>query len=217
MSFECAEVVKVLSHIDVIELAPSLGTLHSVSTACLALVSAALLVVGHVCLRPAAAALLGSGSFFLTFRAAQLIACEARVGLSVVSGLCVTATTLCLLRSGLIVIGAAAFGATAYVLHEGISRGSVSNPLAAQMNRGVVFWALIGVSSAVGAAIFHFRRERIYIVGSSMMGAAGACACLLRSIVGMPMWTALTALAGFFGLGVFAQTQVRKRLKSQRR
>jgi hypothetical protein len=84
------------------------------------IVSVALVLVGYICIRPMSGLILGGVAFFVALETTEWAACEAKMIVALIAGICVLLFTLCLLRTGLFLIGATTFGMTGYILVRGI-------------------------------------------------------------------------------------------------
>ena len=164
---------------------------QTVGLVVLSLVSMTLLLFGYLCIRPMAGILLGALAFFVSLETTDWVVCEARLIISLISGICALLFTLCLLRTGLFLIGATTFGMTGYV----VSKGIVPNHLLMTMGSGgglsVIEWGIVGVCSSVGAFVVYRRKDRVYTIASSLLGSAGICMCISIVAGGIPLWSML--------------------------
>ena len=187
---------------------------QTVGLVVLSLVSTALLLFGYLCIRPMAGVLLGAMAFFVSLETTDWVVCEARLIISLISGSCVILLTLCLLRTGLFLIGATTFGMTGYVLSKGLVPEHLLTTMGPGAGLTVIEWGIVGVCSFIGAIVVYRRKDRVYTIASSLLGSAGICMCISIVAGGIPLWSMLivfsTATLG--GVGCQYVLKNRKRI-----
>ena len=188
------------------------GPAHIGTGVGLALIAVALLGAGYRLLRPTAAALNAAVCLVVALHGSAWIGtCEARLGAALVAALCAALATLCLLRAGLFLVGASAFGLSAMVLYEGLVPVDPT-VLGVWGGRGAIFWLTIGGAAIAGAIVAHCGRERVYVFVSCTLGAIGLCAATVLLVPGrVPAWSIVLLFVGSAAAGCATQHWLRTR------
>lgn len=139
--------------------------------------SVALLVVGEHIVRPMAgivAGVLSTGAVFMVTSLAP-IDCLVRVIVSLGTGLTAAVAALCLLKTGIFLVGAASFGAAAHFVYDTLPLESVVSSEATWMAFGVPFpyLATVGVAGTVGAVLAYVARKQLLRVTTALLGGCG--------------------------------------------
>lgn len=180
----------------------------------IALVSAALLLQGYKILRPTAA-LVGAAAAFAVVctRATWIGQCELILGVAAVSALCVALSIAFLLRTGIVITGAMAFGLSAYVLY----RSTVPDTLVSIQWAGMsaLLWATLAASAVMGGVIVYFGRDRVYILASAALGGVGMCAGVvtLAHPHRIPTWAILAVMVSSASIGGAVQYRLYARAR----
>lgn len=180
-----------------------------VSTVPLFVVSVLLLVAGERLLHPLSVVVAGAGALVATYvvtrETTPHISCDARLIASGASGLLAAAVTGCLLRVGVVVLGAGAAGAVGHFAYEALPVLPSS-----------AYYATVASASALGAVVSCVVRRRVVRVASAMLGAAGmtvGASVVLRRTTGhvLPSHVALGAWLVVATFGVCVQHQQQRR------
>lgn len=147
--------------------------------AALFLVSASLLTHGERLVRPYAAVIggvLGGGTAFaLAHSVASSLPCEARVAIAASAGIALAALAVCMLKTGLFLLGAFGLGAVAHLAWESLPLAGVRGPFAIGGRPGW-YYAAVGGSATVGALVAQARRRHFLRIASAVLGGVGlAC------------------------------------------
>ena len=142
-----------------------------VAVAAIFFVSALLLFAGERLVRGLSAllgGLAGGGATFLLVDTR----CEIRLGTAAVAALACSLIALCVFKSGLFVLGAAAFGGVAHVLYDVLPLDDVSHPFTL-FERGGWYYVAVGASGLVGALVSQLQRTWFVRIATSMLGGSG--------------------------------------------
>ena len=182
-----------------------------------------LLLFGEHIVRVTAAVLSGGIGAILVFVMTRYfqpsLACAARLGISLTAGVILAILALCLLKTGLFVLGAVSFGALAHLLWDSFPLQDVSGPFTIATRAGW-YYISIGGASIVGGIVAHKERKKLMRAASSAVGASGLAFVTFlafdRSGDEVPAPILLVLLVGGTLLGLFVQTYLSKRKKRRR-
>ena len=160
----------------------------------LAAASVASLVYGRPLFRPLAATAAGVAALALLYNApvVDALGCVGRLVVSGVAALSALALVACLLRAGLFVLGAGAFGVATHFAYEAVAQ---SLPEDSGWDDGVgpevfgrpaTYWGAVGLMGVAGGAIAHRGRRQVLVVLTSVAGGAGLAASLALLAAGPP-------------------------------
>lgn len=216
----CAQILATLYSVDVMPVDDAEerddAALRTAMGVAAVLASLTLLVFGHRILRTVSAVANGSVVFFLALRSASWVsACELQIAVAGLSAASAALLTVCLLKTGLFLVGASAFGLTTYVLYDGMvsAEPSVLGGMA-WMGRSVVFWGLVAASAVAGAVVVVVLRRKVYMAISSLLGATGMCVSLVLFAPSAPAWVFLVVFCVSTAGGIGAQHLLRRSTSS---
>ena len=142
-------------------------------------VSIALLAYGERLVRPLAAILGGlfgaGGAFFLSGLFERPLPCEARLGIAGVSGVIVAVLTICILKTGLFLLGAFGLGSVVHLVWESLPLESVSGPFTI-FSRPGWYYIAVGTGGIVGAIVSQLQKKSFTRIASSVLGGSGVAA-----------------------------------------
>jgi hypothetical protein len=178
--------------------------------------SLVVLGVGHKIMRPVSAVTAFIGGFAVVYIYADSVECMWRTIIAAVVGVCGLAAMLCLLKTGMFVVGAAAFGTSAHFVYDAIQpRWLESMPV--WRGRSAVYWASVVVSTVLGAVIVHKSRKHVMMVVSSLLGgvafAAGMQGLIDVNDIPAYVWVIIGATATIAGVGVQVTLDRREKKK----
>lgn len=140
------------------------------------LVSFALLTHGERLVRPLAAVLggvLGGGGTFLLTRGIDIsIPCEARLAVAAVAGVVLAVLAMCVLKTGLFLLGALGLGATAHLVWESLPLDGVAGPFTLAGRAGW-YYIVVGGAALTGAVVSQLQKKRFTRIASSVLGGSG--------------------------------------------
>jgi hypothetical protein len=182
---------------------------HHLDVVALGLVSLVLLAFGERLVRPLAALTAAAAASLTAFAAAATGDCATRVALAAAAGGVAALLALCLLRKGLLLVGAAGFGTVAHYLYDAL-------PAIPGLAPTAVYYALLGAASAVGSLAAWWQPDDFVRLSSALLGGGAAAWAthlgVTRATGAPPSALALLAvLAGATGAGVVAQTWLHTR------
>lgn len=165
---------------------------------------------GMVAAGTSVAALVASYSFLYD------VDCVAKLVITGLAGLCALLLILCVLKVGLFLLGAAAFGATAHFVCDALPLDGLDLP--EFQGRSAAHWLVVTISGTVGACVVYCNRDKVIVVVTSMLGAAGVsvgASMLVPTEQVVSPWVWIVTSAALFAGGVAAQTRL-KRTVAQR-
>ena len=80
---------------------------------------------------------------------------------------------LCLLKAGLFVLGASAFGTLAHFVYEALPFLDDAEPPFVLMGRSGYYYVVVGVAGIVGAVVAHVQKTQIVRITTSLLGGGG--------------------------------------------
>lgn len=188
-------------------------------------VSAALLVDGERLVRPLGGlvgATVGGGAV-LVFANDTGLPCEVQLGGAAVAALLLGLLAMCLLKTGIFLVGAAGAGAVAHLVYEALPLSGLNPPFVLFGLSGWYF-AAVGGASVVGAVVSLLKRKSFVRVISSIVGAGGIAALVHLVAVrvdpeGRPPHAAalLATVAVCTPAGVFAQRRLKRWREGRKR
>lgn len=189
-------------------------------------VSGVLLTHGERLVRPLGGALAGLGGALVAFVGSQAagFACELRVAAAGVAGVLLAVLALCLLKTGLFLLGAAGLGVVGHLAYVSVPFDDSGAPFELMGLSGYYF-ITVGACVVVGGVVSQIQKKHFVRTVSSALGGSGLGTCthivLARSgaTSATPAAPLLVALLGAAG-GCVAQSRLeawRKRRKEHRR
>ena len=197
--------------------------------------SVLLLFAGELVVRPVGALLVGSaaavGAFMLSGLPTPPPMCEIRLATAGGAVILGVTLTLCLLRTGFALLGAAGFAAVAHVVYDAFATTSGGDATAATARNGTAaeeafelfgrsgyyYLVMFGATTA-GGVVAYVQRKQFVRISTSLVGAAGLV--LLSQLVthratasDLPGLAAVAILAVGTSAGVAAQWQLSRRKK----
>lgn len=147
----------------------------AVTVATLLLASGLLLVKGEHVVRAMSAAVAGvgaAGAVFVLSEFVDDVPCVARIGVAGGAGVIAAVLALCLLKTGLFLLGAAGFGVVAHYAYGALPLGDVAPPFVL-MGRSGYYYIAIAAAGVVGAVASHWQRTHFVRISSSLLGGGG--------------------------------------------
>lgn len=142
----------------------------------LACVSISLLTHGEELVRPLAAivgGLVGGGGGFLLTRFFQpSLPCEARLGVAGVAAVVVATLAICVLKTGLFLLGAFGLGSIAHLVWESLPLKDVEGPFILFARPGWYYIA-VGAAGVAGAVASQLQKKHFTRIASSVLGGSG--------------------------------------------
>ena len=194
----------------------------------LILTSMALLAAGEHFVRPLSATIAGvtvAGFVFVLSEIAEnaiALPCEVRLIVSGVAGILAAILALCLLKTGLFLIGAGGFGVVAHYAYDALPLDEVPAPFLL-VGRSAYYYLVILLAGIVGAVASHWQRTHFVRLSSALLGGGGiAWSVHLISFratgkhgAASPL-VLLGILAVFTGIGVALQRHLAHRRQRRR-
>lgn len=147
-----------------------------VACAALLLVSGLLLVMGETWVRPLGAVVGGTGAAVAVYVLSAVfdgVPCTGRLVSSGVAGVLAASLVLCLLKAGLFVLGASAFGTLAHFVYEALPFLDDLDPPFELVGRSGYYYIVVGVAGVVGAVVAHVQKTQIVRITTSLLGGGG--------------------------------------------
>ena len=189
------------------------------------LTSFALLLFGQYIARTLAGFIAFSGTtvflFVITNVSSQSLPCMARVIISAVGGLAMAAFAWCLLKGGLFILGATAFGTVSHFVYVSLPIASSHTPPFLIMGRSGYYYIAVGVAGLGGAIVSIVMKKQFLRLTSSLIGGGGAA--LTSYFVANRFGTKIPSLVLVFimlisaGLGVVSQDFISRYQKNKRK
>lgn len=135
--------------------------------------SGVLLVFGERLIRTTAALVGGVGGAVAVFAltgTSESFACETRLILSGVSGLVGALLAFCMLRTGLVLLGAAGFGTVAHFVYETLPLSAPAENTASFLGRAWHYYVAVGGAVLLGAVVSYVQRRQLVRVMSALLG-----------------------------------------------
>lgn len=165
----------------------AVGELQSIATSeggvilglgSLASASVAMLVIGEHIVRPLGgivAGVLATGAMFVVTSFTSTIDCIVRIIVALGTGLTATVAALCLLKTGIFLVGAASFGAAAHYVYDALPLDGLAPAEDTWMAFGVpvYYLATVGISGIVGAVMAHVAQRQLLRVTTALLGGCG--------------------------------------------
>jgi len=178
-----------------------------------------LLLFGEKIVLPSAIAIAGVTVSTITFALSTSFPCEARVGASLSSGVVASLLSVCIIRTGIFVVGGASTAIVAHFVYESLP--PPKNPPFSFLGKSAYYFATLAGAFLVGAVSSHIQRKSFMKAASSMLGST----CVLLSVsvaYGMggesvPSVVSLAVLSSSFLAGIISQTWLENRRKRRKR
>lgn len=142
----------------------------------LLLLSGVLLVFGETWVRPLGAVVGGAGAaaaVYVLSAALDAVPCTGRLVASGVAGVLAACLVLCLLKAGLFVLGASAFGTLAHFVYEALPFLDDAEPPFVLLGRSGYYYVAVGVAGIVGAVVAHLQKTEVVRITTSLLGGGG--------------------------------------------
>lgn len=138
------------------------------------IISGLFVVQGEELMRPLAAISGGLGATAATFVLSSLFFddCNVRLVASGIAGVMAAILALCILKSGLFILGAAGFGAITHLVYDALPLEDVSPPFTL-LGRSGYYYIAMGVAVFSGAIIAWCQKKPFVRITSSLIGGAG--------------------------------------------
>lgn len=151
-------------------------TAFGVAVTLLLATSLVLLTHGERLIRPLAGLLGGvaggGGAFVLTRLFRPALPCEVRLILAGVSGVVVAVVAICILKTGLFLIGAFGLGSVAHLVWDSLPLGHVRGPFTL-LSRPGWYYIAVGSTALVGAVVSQWKRRTFTRIASAVLGGTG--------------------------------------------
>jgi hypothetical protein len=190
----------------------------------LLLVSVVLLVLGETWVRPLGAVVGGTAAAVAVYVLSALVddvPCTGRLVSAAVAGVLAACLVLCLLKAGLFVLGASAFGTLAHFAYEAMPFLDDLDPPFVFLERSGYYYIVVGAAGVVGAVVSHVQRTQVVRITTSLLGGGGLAltthlVVARESEQGVPDVALLGILLVSTVVGVVVQTRIAKRRKTRR-
>jgi len=177
--------------------------------------SLALVLQGQTLVRPLTAivgSVISAGVvFYVSAWSDPPIQCEVRLVGAGITALFAALLTLCILNTGLFLLGAAGMGGVAHLLYETLPLQNVDPPFTLFGRSGWYYLALV-IAVIVGAVLSQLQKKNFIRVSSSLIGGGGIALAthLITERAGVKLAEVflLLILVGCTVLGTLVQTQV---------
>lgn len=137
-------------------------------------VSTLLLAYGELCVRFVGAVIGGLGGTVSVYVLSDVVRlpCPARVAVAVVSGVFLSLFALCAFTTGIVLLGAAAFGSTAHFVYDALPLEKMPPPFLIAGRSGY-YYLTMTVAVVAGGVVAVFQKKNLIRVSSSLIGGAG--------------------------------------------
>ena len=150
-----------------------------VSLAMLLAISFTLLVFGERIVRPLVGILGGlagaGGSLVLTGLFDRPVACEVRLVVAGVAAVIIAVLAICLLKTGLFLLGAFGLASLVHLMWESLPLQSVEGPFTLFSKPGWYYIA-VGSGAITGAIVSQIQKKKFTRIASSVLGGTGIAA-----------------------------------------
>ena len=146
-----------------------------ITTVVTSFVSLIMLLAGERFIRPTTAiiaCLFGIGLGFSIAIQMQDVACEIRLGITVLSGIIFAILGACLLRTGFFILGAVSFGTIAHFIYEALPNDDFPKLFMFQSRSGL-YWIVVIGSGITGSIISYMMRKDFLRIATSIVGGSG--------------------------------------------
>lgn len=188
----------------------------------LVLVSVVFLAYGEVVIKPMGAVVGGVGGAVGVYVALSEVDCVARLAVAGITGVVLAVLALCVLHTGLVLVGAAGLAAVAHFVHDAVPPlRNVQGAPFTLMGRSAYYYMMIAAALLVGGALACFRRKAFVRVSTALVGGAGL-AVATHLVVSRttrddaPALVVLAVLVVAACTGAFVQTWLARRRKARR-
>lgn len=214
MAVNCTQIDEVYSAVEGFATETDAGLVVAIGA--LGLVSAVLLSHGERLVRPLGGALAGLGGAVVAFvfSAAAGFPCELRVGAAGVAGILLAVVALCLLKTGLFLLGAAGLGVVGHLAYVSVPFDDSGAPFEL-LGRSGYYFITIAVCVLFGGLVSQIQKKHFVRTVSSALGGSGLGVCTHVVLVrlgargGTPAAPLLVAVAGTTG-GCVLQSRLEK-------
>lgn len=178
--------------------------------------SALLVTHGERIVRPVSAVVGAGGGVAATYLLVDAgVACELRLGAAAVSGIVLAALALCVLKTGLFLLGAAGFAAVGHLVYETLPLGGVDAPFVF-LDRSGWYWATLGGCAVVGGAVSFAQKTNFVRLVSAALGGCGLAAALHLAVAHFsdaeaPQVALLGVAAAATACGAYVQRRLARR------
>ena len=142
----------------------------------LLLISLFLLVMGETWVRPLGAVVGGTAAAVAVYVLSVLfdgVPCTGRLVASGIAGVLAASLVLCLLKAGLFVLGASAFGALAHFVYAAMPFLDDLDPPFVLLERSGYYYMVVGAAGLMGAVVAHVQRVQVVRITTSLLGGGG--------------------------------------------
>lgn len=220
MALNCTQIDDVHELVSEFATQTSAGAL--VATGALALVSLALLTHGERLVRPLGGALGGLAGAVLAFvfSAAAGLPCEVRVAAAAIAGVLLAVVALCLLKTGLFLLGASGMGVLGHLAYSSVPFDDSDAPFRLFGMSGWYF-VTVGGSAVVGGIVSQVQKKHFVRTVSSALGGSGLAVCTHVLLVHFgadelsPLGPLIVAVGGT-AAGCLIQNRLERRRKQRR-
>jgi hypothetical protein len=138
--------------------------------------SALLLVAGEQLMRVLSSLTAGVAAavtvFLVTETIQPTIACETRLVVAAIAGVGAAVVAICIIRTGLFILGAAGFGAVAHLVYDSLPLENVDGPFSL-LGRPGYYYLVMGGMIILGAIVGVMQKREFVRISSSLLGAGG--------------------------------------------
>ena len=171
-AMNCSSIQATLDDLHTVEGTLAFATMFGVTS----VVSLLLIVRGERLLRPLGAAAGAYVSAVVIFVASETVSCEMRLVLATVAAIIGAGVALCILGTGLAIIGGVGLAAVAHVVLDVLPFDDDYDSIV--LGRSGVYWGAVGGSFALGAVVTCVQRKPMLRVASALAGGGFAVAAV---------------------------------------
>ena len=148
----------------------------AVACVVLALPSLLLLAAGEQLMRTLSALTAGVGGgvavFVITEAVRPPVACETRLVVAAIAGVGAAVLAVCVVRTGLFVLGAAGFGVVTHLVYDSLPLDGSGGDLVL-LGRPIYYYLAMAAMILLGAVVGALQRREFVRISSSLLGAGG--------------------------------------------
>lgn len=177
---------------------------------------------GEELMRPLATVIGSSVVSVLVFVVTALFLddCIARLVVAGVAGLLMALLTLCVLKSGVFILGSAGFGAITHLIYDTLPLTTVEPPFEV-LGRSAYYYLVMLVAVVGGALVAYWQKKSFVRITSSLVGGGGIAFSIWlvceRADEPVPSIVLLVVLILSVCIGVPLQKYLKKRKERQKR
>ena len=177
----------------------------------MAIVSIGLIVRGERFSKPLAGivgAIAGGGGTIILTQNSSEMTCILRLSIAGVVSILICVLAICLVKTGLFLIGASGGGVLAHLIWQSLPLSSVRGPFTLFGNSGY-YYISVSTGTILGALVSQLKRKHFIRYASALLGSVGLALSLFLSLqligVDIPVACYLAIVVGVTIMGVFIQ------------